>query len=68
MCLAVPALVIEINNLDGKVNIGGVIRDVRFDLVENIGIGDYVLLHAGYAIEVISETETLNSLKILEEL
>ncbi|MBP7652529.1 HypC/HybG/HupF family hydrogenase formation chaperone [Candidatus Dependentiae bacterium] len=68
MCLAVPVLVVEKNDLDGKVNIGGVTRNIRFDLIDSVSVGDYVLIHAGYAIEVLSESEAEENLKELEKL
>lgn len=56
MCLAVPGLLIEVNGTIGKVDFGdGTIRKVNLALLENVKPGDYVLVHAGYAIQVVPE-------------
>ena len=62
MCLAVPALVMEINHMDGKVKIGEIVRSVRFDLLDEVSAGDYVLIHAGYAIERLEEEDALTQI------
>ncbi len=67
MCLAIPALIIEKNGFDGRVKFGEVIRAARFDLIDSATVGDYVLIHAGYAIEVISESEAAETLAVLGE-
>ncbi|MCS7184506.1 MAG: HypC/HybG/HupF family hydrogenase formation chaperone [bacterium] len=53
MCLAVEGRIIEIDGYKAKVDFGGVIRDVRLELTPEAKVGDYVLVHAGYAIKVI---------------
>lgn len=55
MCLAIPAKIIEINGFDGVVDLSGVQRKVRLDLIPDAKIGDYVLLHTGFAIETVDE-------------
>lgn len=67
MCLAIPARVLEITGKEAKVDFGGVQRNVRIDLVK-ARTGDYVLVHAGYAIEVMDEKEARETLKLLEEI
>ena len=54
MCLAVPAKVIEINNNLAKVDYGGVTREIDISLVET-KLGEYVIVHAGFAIQTIDE-------------
>jgi len=54
--------IIEINGEDAKVNFNGVIRSVKISLV-NAKVGDYVLVHAGYAIKVLNEEEVEEDLK-----
>jgi len=71
MCLAVPAKIIEVKGQNAKVDFGGgVIREVNVMLVD-AGVGDYVLVHAGYAIQVIDERSAEETLRlwrmILEE-
>lgn len=72
MCLAIPAQVKSIGNDQlASVDILGVTRQVALDLTPSANIGDYVLIHAGFAIEVVSEDdaqETLNLIKQFPEL
>jgi len=68
MCLAVPAKLIKIDGLRGKVEIGGVKCDVRLDLVEDMNLGDYLIIHAGFALEVLNPVEAQKRLDIFEEL
>jgi hydrogenase assembly chaperone HypC/HupF len=57
MCLAIPAKVTEVNGDLAKVDFGGgVVREVNISLVD-VNVGDYVLVHAGYAIQVIDKEE-----------
>jgi len=67
MCLAVPGKVIEINKTIGIVDFNGVKREVRLDLVD-VKIGDYVIVHTGFAIEKMDEKDALESLDIWKEL
>ena len=63
MCLAIPAKVLEINGDNAKVDFGeGVARDVNILLVD-VKIGEYVLVHAGYAIEKLDQNAAEESLK-----
>ncbi|KYH42432.1 MAG: hydrogenase assembly chaperone HypC/HupF [Candidatus Bathyarchaeota archaeon B26-1] len=71
MCLAVPAKIIEVEGQNAKVDFGGgVIREVNVTLVD-VKAGDYVLVHAGYAIQVVDEKSAEETLRlwrtILEE-
>jgi len=68
MCLAIPALVKSIDGYLAEVDIDGVTRQVSIQLTPDVKVGDYVLLHTGYAINVIDEVEAEETLKILEEL
>ena len=68
MCLAVPVKVVSIEGNDAEVEIGGVKRRVSIVLTPEARVGDYVLLHTGYAINVINEAEAQETLKILEEM
>ena len=69
MCLAVPSLVKEIRS-DGSalVDLEGVEMEVRLDLVPEAEVGQYVVIHAGYAISVLDEEEARETLKLLEEM
>jgi len=68
MCLAIPALVKEIDGFKAEVDIDGVSRQVSLQLTPEAKVGDYVLLHTGYAIHVIDENEARETLKLLKEL
>jgi len=68
MCLAIPALVKSINGYQAEVDINGVTRQVSVQLTPEVKTGDYVLLHTGYAINVIDEAEAEETLKLLKEL
>jgi hydrogenase expression/formation protein HypC len=68
MCLAVPVKVVSIEGNEAEVEIGGVSRRVSIVLTPEARVGDYVLLHTGYAINVINEAEAQETLKILEEM
>ena len=68
MCLAVPVKVVSIEGNEAEVEIGGVKRRVSIILTPEARVGDYVLLHTGYAINVIDEAEAQETLKILEEM
>ena len=72
MCLAIPAQIAEISNDHiATVNILGVTRECSLDLTPNAQVGDFVLVHAGFAIEVVSEeyaNETLDLIREIPEL
>lgn len=73
MCLAIPAQVRDIDEKEmlGTVDILGVTREVALDLVPKVKVGDYVLVHAGYGIEIVDEqfaNETLDLIKQFPEL
>ncbi|MBC7130286.1 HypC/HybG/HupF family hydrogenase formation chaperone [Candidatus Bathyarchaeota archaeon] len=68
MCLAIPAKVVEVNGDKAKVDFGeGILREVDVTLV-NVKVGEYVLVHAGYAIQVLSPEEAQETLKLWNEL
>ncbi len=68
MCLAVPVKVVSVEGIEAEVEIGGVKRRVSIMLTPEAKVGDYVLLHTGYAINVINEAEAQETLKLLEEM
>jgi hydrogenase expression/formation protein HypC len=68
MCLAIPAKVKSIEEDRAKVDFGeGVLREVNITLV-NAKVGDYVLVHAGYAIQVLDEEEAQETLRLWKEI
>ena len=67
MCLAIPAKVMSVKDDEARVDFGeGVLREVNVTLVD-AKVGDYVLVHAGYAIQVLSEEEALETLRLWNE-
>jgi len=68
MCLAIPARVIQIEEGLGLVELGGVVREASFMLLPDAQVGDYVLLHAGYALQKMDEAEAEETLRLLAEM
>lgn len=68
MCLAVPARVAGIQGKYADVDIQGNRRKVAISLVPGVQVGDYVLVHAGYALQVVDEQEARETLRLLKEL
>ena len=67
MCLSVPAEVLEIDGDRAKVSVGGATYFAGLHLVEDIRVGDYILLHSGYAIQKIDPAEAEITLELLKE-
>jgi hydrogenase expression/formation protein HypC len=68
MCLAIPSLITSIDgNHQGIVDVLGVTRSASFDLTPDAKVGDYVLLHAGFSIEIVSEEDAKETLDIIEQ-
>lgn len=68
MCLSVPGKVVEIQNNMAKVEVGGLVRDVSMDICPDAAVGDYVLIHAGFAIQKLDEKEALETLDLLRKM
>jgi hydrogenase expression/formation protein HypC len=72
MCLGVPGKIIEIHNQDGlrmcKVDFGGVVRDACIETLPEANVGDYTIIHAGFALNLLSEEEANLTLDALREL
>jgi len=71
MCLGVPGRVIEVQEGGlmrmGKVDFGGITREVCLAYVPEAQVGDYVIVHVGFAISVLSEEEAQETLRLLAE-
>ena len=71
MCLGVPGRIVEVQNGDlmrmGKVDFGGITRDVSLAYVPEAVIGDFVIVHAGFAISQVDEEEAQETLDLLVE-
>ena len=68
MCLAIPSKIVKIEDNIGIIDVEGVQKEVSLLLIEDPRIGDYVIVHAGFAIQKIDEAEANESLKILREM
>ena len=68
MCLAIPLEVIEINNNIAKVSIGNTTRKAYLDLMDKVEVGDFVLVHAGFAIEKLDKEEAEKTLSLFKEI
>ncbi len=71
MCLAVPAQVVEIvdeENQIAKVDIAGVRRNISIALLDEVKVGDWVLVHVGFAIQKVDEAEAERTLELLQQL
>ena len=68
MCLAVPAKVVEIEDAMGKVELAGATREVSFMLLPEAKVGDHVLIHAGFAMEIVEERDAEETNALLAEM
>ena len=66
MCLAVPMKLIKINGVTGIAELGNLQREIGLLLVENANVGDYVIVHAGYAIQKLDEEEASETIELLK--
>ena len=67
MCLSIPSKVISINSDMAIVSVGGTEYEASLQLLTDVKVGDYILLHTGFAIQKISEEEAIETLKVFEE-
>jgi hydrogenase expression/formation protein HypC len=72
MCLSIPGKISEIYNdgslLMGKIDFGGVLKEVCLDYVPEAKVGQYVLIHVGFAISLLDEDEALETIGLLREI
>ncbi len=68
MCLGIPGKVIEIEKNVAKVDVGGVSRDISLDLCPDVSVGEYVLIHTGFAIQKVDEEEAKQTLDLLRQM
>jgi len=67
VCLAIPALIKSIDGKEAEAEIGGISRRISLWLTPDARVGDYVLLHSGYAINVLDQEQAEETLKLLRE-
>lgn len=72
MCLGVPGKIVEINEKGGlqmaKVDFGGIFREACLDYVPEAQVGDYCIIHVGFAISILSESEAMETLDLLRQI
>lgn len=72
MCLAVPGKIVEIKESEGlqmaKVDFGGIFREACLDYVPEAKVGDYCVIHVGFAISLLSEREAMETLELLKQI
>jgi hydrogenase expression/formation protein HypC len=68
MCLAIPAIIRSIENREAEVEVGGITRQISLWLVPEAKVGDYVLVHTGYAINIVDQKEAEETLRLFEEI
>nr|MBN2276447.1 HypC/HybG/HupF family hydrogenase formation chaperone [candidate division Zixibacteria bacterium] len=73
MCLAIPGRIISLDNLEGmmrsgRVDFGGIVKQINLAFVPEAGINDYVIVHAGFAISVLDEEEAARTLEYIAEI
>jgi hydrogenase expression/formation protein HypC len=72
MCLAIPGKVLEAEESQGlrigRVQFGGIVRSVRLDFVPEAAVGDYVMVHVGFAISRVDEQEAERTYALLREM
>lgn len=67
MCLAVPMKLLKINGDEGNAELGGVVKEISLALIEDVNVGDYVLVHAGYAIQKIDEDDAKETIELFNK-
>jgi hydrogenase expression/formation protein HypC len=72
MCLAIPGKIVNIFEQDGlkmaKVDFGGIFRETCLDYVPEAKVGDYCVIHVGFAINLVNEEEALETLNLLKQI
>jgi hydrogenase expression/formation protein HypC len=68
MCLSIPVKIVSIDGDIAEVSAGGTLFKAGLQMIDNANVGDYVLLHAGFAIQKISEEDAAETYKILREM
>ncbi|MEW6380785.1 MAG: HypC/HybG/HupF family hydrogenase formation chaperone [bacterium] len=68
MCIAVPCQIVAIHDSTAIVEIGGIRKEAWLDLLSEAQVGDYVIIHAGYAIQKLDAEDAEETLRLLREL
>ena len=68
MCLAIPVLIKSIEDKEAEVEIGGIARLISLELTPEAEVGDYAIVHTGYAINILDQEEAKETLRLLEKI
>jgi hydrogenase expression/formation protein HypC len=68
MCLSIPAKILSIEGNTARASVGGAIVNASLYLVDDAVVGDYILIHTGFALQKISEEEALETIRIIRDL
>jgi hydrogenase expression/formation protein HypC len=68
MCLAIPLRLVSVNGTDAVGEVGGIQREVSIMMTPDVKVGDYVIVHAGFAIQVLDQKEAEENLEILRQI
>ncbi len=68
MCLGVPGKVLEIQKTIATVDVGGFLREISLDLCPDVSVGEYVLIHTGFAIQKVDEEEAKETFELLKKM
>jgi hydrogenase expression/formation protein HypC len=68
MCLGVPAKILETSDGAAVVEVGGVRREISMMLIDDVSVGEWVIIHAGFAIEKLSEEEAEQTLALFRQI
>ena len=68
MCLAVPVKIVTIDGTNAEIDMGGLKLQISLQLTPEAQVGDYVLVHTGYAISILDEADAMETLTIFEEM
>ncbi len=68
MCLAIPLRLISLNGTDAVGEVGGVQREVSIMMTPDAKVGDYVIVHAGFALQILDQNEAEENLEILRQI
>ena len=67
MCLAIPLKITEINGKKAMAEIEGVRQEIRIDFITDLKVGDYVIVHAGFALEKLDELAAIENMELIKE-
>ena len=69
MCLAIPARIVELLPADmARIDLDGVVKEISLSMVEGVAVGDYVIVHVGYALQLLDPIEAAETLALFAQL